>query len=124
MRQTVALTNQIQIRLAGFEENLDLPPLSIDSDDIFLRKIRIGADKGNPVFLVLLVSDTNDFGWNLPCFADEDIDGKKIFAATSAFFTDSEDFLERQHFSLVFIVNPTTLSDHCDGIKSKVFDRQ
>lgn len=49
IRQTVALTDQVQIRLAGLEEHLDLPAFSINPNDLFFGKIRIGADKCDPV---------------------------------------------------------------------------
>ena len=91
----MALRHQLQVSLAGLEKDLDLPAFPIDPDDLFFGKIRIGADESNPILFVFLIADTDDFCRNLPAFSNPDIDREQILAATAAFFTNTEDLLDR-----------------------------
>ena len=60
----MAFSNQIQHRFAGFEENLNLPALSINTDNLFFGKGRICTDKSKPVLAIRFVLYANDFRWN------------------------------------------------------------
>ena len=53
--QAMTFRNQLEIGLTGLEEHLDLPALSVDADDLFFGKVRLRADKGNPVLLILML---------------------------------------------------------------------
>ena len=57
----MAFSNQIQHRFAGFEENLNLPALSINTDNLFFGKGRICTDKSKPVLAIRFVPYANDF---------------------------------------------------------------
>lgn len=83
--KTATLSNQIQVGFAGLEEYFNLPSFSIDSNDLFFGKIRVCADKGNPILLIPIVADTYDFCRNFLVLTDYDFDRKRIFAASSAF---------------------------------------
>lgn len=60
----MAFSNQVQHGFARFEENLDLPAFSINTDDLFFGKCRICTDKSKPVLAVRFVSNANDFRRN------------------------------------------------------------
>ena len=90
----MALTDQVQIRLAGLEEHLDLPAFSINPNDLFFGKIRISADKCDPVLLVPIITNADDLSWYFLILTDHNIYGKQIFAATSALFADTEDLVD------------------------------
>ena len=118
----MTFADQIQIRFTGLEKDLNLPAFSIDPNDFFFGKLRICADEGNPVLLVVSVADTDDPGWNLILFPDHHIHGKKIFAPAAAFLADAIDFLYGKLFSFILIIDAGTLSDHGYGIQSQRFD--
>ena len=83
--------NQLKVRLAGLEEHLDLPALSVNPDDLLLGKIRVRADKSNPVFLILLVPHADDLCRDLLVLSDLNVYRKQILTAPAAFFADAED---------------------------------
>ena len=120
----MAFRQQLKIRFAGLEEDLDLPAFSINPDNLFFGKIRICTDKGNPVLFILLVTDTDDLCRNLLFFSDQDIYRKQIFAASPALLTDAEYLLDGELLSFVFIVNAGTLFDHGSGIPAKILDSE
>ena len=122
IRKAVALAYKLQIGLAGFEEHLNLPPLPIDTDDLFLCKGRIGADQSDPVLLVFLIPNADNPGGYLPLtFTDHDIYGKQVFTAAAALFADAEDLVDGELFPFVFITDPGTLPDHRDRIETQLF---
>ena len=116
IRKAMAFRNQLKKGLAGLKEDFDLPAFSINPDDLFFGKIRIGTDKGDPVLFILLVADTDDLCRNLLFFSDQDIYRKQIFAASPALLTDAEYLLDGELLSFVFIVNAGALFDHGNGI--------
>ena len=97
----MAFRNQLQIRLAGLEENFDLPPFPIDPDDLFLRQFRICADKSDPVFFVLLVPNADNPGRNFLVFTNHDSYGEKVFASAAALFTDAENLIDGELLSFI-----------------------
>ena len=90
--EAVAFADQVEIRLACLEKHLDLPTFSIDPDDLFLGQFRVCTDKGDPVFPVLFVADTDDLRRKL-LLANLDIYRTQVLAAATAFLTDTEDLL-------------------------------
>ena len=94
IRQTMAFRHQLKIGFAGLEKDLDLPAFSINPDDFFFGKIRIGTDKGDPVLFILLVADTDNLCRDLLFFSDQDIYRKQIFAASPALLTDADFWME------------------------------
>ena len=94
IRKTVALTDKLQVGFAGFEEYLDLPSFAVYSNDLFFREHRIGANESDPIFLVLLISNADDFGGDLLILSCHDLYGKQIFTAAAALFADTEDFID------------------------------
>ena len=88
----MALTDQVQIRLAGLEENLDLPAFAIDADDFFRSQAHVGADKSNPVLFVAPVADTDDPRRDLLIPAGQYIDREQIFTAAPALFANAVNF--------------------------------
>lgn len=114
--------NQLKKGFAGLEKDLDLPAFSINPDDLFFGKTRIGIDKGDPVLFILLVADTDDLCRDILFFSDQDIYRNQIFAASPALLTDAEYLLDGELLSFVFIVNAGALFDHGNGIQTKIFD--
>ena len=94
IRQIMAFRHQLKIGFAGLEKDLDLPVFSINLDDLFFGKIRIGTDKDYPVLFILLVADTDDLYRNLLFFSDQDIYRKQVFAASPTLLTDAEYLLD------------------------------
>lgn len=75
----MALSDQVKIRLTGLEENLDLSTFAVDADDLLRSKLHVGANKGNPVFFVVSVANTDDPRRDLLIPAGQYIDRKQIF---------------------------------------------
>ena len=73
IRKAMAFRNQLKIGLAGLEKYLDLPSFSINADDFLFGEIRICADKGNPILLVFLVTDTDNLCRDLLIFSNHDV---------------------------------------------------
>ncbi len=73
IRQAVAFRNELKIGLAGLEKHLDLPAFPINPNALFFGKIRVCANKGNPVLFVLFVTDIDDLRWDFFFFPDYDI---------------------------------------------------
>ena len=88
----MAFFYQSEICFTCLEKHLDLPPLPIIANDFLFREIRICADKGDPVLLVLLITDTNNFSRYLPVFSDHDMNGEQILAAAAALLANAKDF--------------------------------
>ena len=79
----MALTDQVQHSLAGFEKHFDLPAFSIDADDLFLRKRHIREFALKPVFPIGFSANADDLCGNWIFFSEHDIDGKQIFGAVN-----------------------------------------
>ena len=90
----MTLTDKLQVGFAGFEEYLDLPSFAVYPNDLFFREHRIGANESDPIFLVLLISNADDFGEDLLILSYHDLYGKQIFTATAALLADTEDFID------------------------------
>ena len=86
----MAFPKQIQHRFTGFEENLDLPAFPINTDDLFLGKGRIGADKSKPVLAVRFVSYTHTI------FAGIGLSFPAITSTESRYFDLPRRFLFRE----------------------------
>lgn len=73
---------QEQAALAGLEEDLDIPAVPVDPNDVLLAQFHIGADDGNPVLAVVPITQANDTCINgvlsILVLSDLDGDGKKI----------------------------------------------
>lgn len=71
-------------------KHFNIPPSPIETDDFFFAKVHIGADEGNPVFTVMSVTHTNNFGRR--CFfadvfllhVDFHGDGQQVFGTAAA----------------------------------------
>ena len=105
IRKRIALADQIQIRFAGFEENLNLPSFAIDPDDLFRRKFHVCTNETDPVFLVLLIADAYDTGRNLFFLSDHNVNREKIFTAAPALFVDAINLLDGELLTVVFITD-------------------
>ena len=118
VRKAVAFTDKVEAGLAGLEEDFYLPALSVNPDDLFFRKFRICADKGDPVLPVLFVADAYDLCRDMFILTDLDVYREKVLAAAAALFADTEYLPDGQLLSFVFVVNTGALLDHGDGIQS------
>lgn len=101
----MAFRYQLQIGLACLKEYLNLPPLSVDPDDLFFGQFGICTDESNPVFLVFLIPNADDFGRNLLVFTNHDIHGKKVLAAAPALLADAENLFDGKLLSFILVVD-------------------
>ena len=74
---------QLQVLLGHFEEHFDIPPLAVDPDDIFVRKVDIGGKERKPIFFTT-IADKNHLG-HMFVFERDENTGQDICPA-SAFF--------------------------------------
>ena len=63
IRQAVAFGTQIQDGFTGLEEDLDIPTLTVNPQNLFLRQISVGADESNPFLFSGFMANTYDFRW-------------------------------------------------------------
>lgn len=65
-----ALLHQSQHWLAGFEKHLDLPALSVDTDNFLFEKNGVDSGESKPIFTVCFISYTDYFDRNEILFLD------------------------------------------------------
>lgn len=57
----MALVNEIQHRLIGFKEYINLSFLAVNAYNFFFGKTHVSAHESKPVFTVSFTTNTNDF---------------------------------------------------------------
>ena len=60
-RRTVAFLQELEVLLAGFEIDLNVPPYPVAADDFIFRNVHIRGEQGNPV-----LQKQNHFANNTP----------------------------------------------------------
>jgi hypothetical protein len=90
----VTFADKLKVRLTGFKEYLDLPSLAVNTNDFFLCKRYVGADKGDPILFILLIPNANNPCRDLLILADHDIYRKQIFTAATALLADAKDLFD------------------------------
>ena len=92
----MAFRNQLQIRLAGLEENLDVPAFAVYAQDLLRFQADVCADEGNPIFGMITVADTDDprrDGVSFPVCQCH-IDGQQILGAPAPFLARFKNLLD------------------------------
>lgn len=102
--QAVIFLAQEQAALAGLEEDLDIPAVPVDPDNVLLAQLHIGADDGNPILAVVPIAQANDAcinGWlAVLALSNLDGDGKKIAGTATTFLAGCTDGLYIHSLSL------------------------
>jgi len=124
----IAFLLQPQVGLAGLEEDLNIPALAVDPNDLFFAEIHVRADQSDSVLAVAAVADIDQSGWDRVLIraivlAHKDLHRQKVTAASSALLRLLEDLLGIHAPAFEFVCDPGTLLHHCDGVEAHILDR-
>ncbi len=104
IRNPTVFLHKFQIRFAGFEKDLDVPSLSINTDDLFLRNGDVRTHQYQPVLPFALIADEYQLCRDaFPILFDLHKYGQKIAGTSPPLLVAAVDLFDIEPFTLVSV---------------------